>query len=261
MMSSINTTTSSSIVSNCSSVIVSIQPCRGFDLGNHFCEWMYDYNCDEFPFFKVNAQAYPSKAQQVCMSLVTVFLLCFSFLFGFIYWLLVVSLYSSTSLKTTWVSPTKGSTTWAKRTKWNLKRSCMWRWTGELRCRHSVRWQGIIQQEGKLNKLCVHVFLTIGSLWHPTSFGVCGPSFRPGSLPSSLDTWWVLYCITFMHVEGVKVSYYEINRIVPEGGALSIFTMLKTAEVRSGCHVNLTRYHRDIVSMFHIKCLPVAQRA
>ncbi|XP_053174647.1 choline kinase alpha isoform X2 [Scomber japonicus] len=38
---------------------------RGFDLGNHFCEWMYDYNCDEFPFFKVNAQAYPSKAQQL----------------------------------------------------------------------------------------------------------------------------------------------------------------------------------------------------
>ncbi|XP_041795231.1 choline kinase alpha isoform X2 [Chelmon rostratus] len=38
---------------------------RGFDIGNHFCEWMYDYNCDEFPFFKVSAQAYPSKAQQL----------------------------------------------------------------------------------------------------------------------------------------------------------------------------------------------------
>ncbi|XP_070686827.1 choline kinase alpha isoform X2 [Pempheris klunzingeri] len=38
---------------------------RGFDIGNHFCEWMYDYTCDEFPFFKVNAQAYPSKAQQL----------------------------------------------------------------------------------------------------------------------------------------------------------------------------------------------------
>ncbi|XP_044050241.1 choline kinase alpha isoform X2 [Siniperca chuatsi] len=38
---------------------------RGFDIGNHFCEWMYDYNCDEFPFFKVNVQAYPSKAQQL----------------------------------------------------------------------------------------------------------------------------------------------------------------------------------------------------
>ncbi|XP_061677764.1 choline kinase alpha isoform X3 [Syngnathoides biaculeatus] len=37
---------------------------RGFDIGNHFCEWMYDYNCDEFPFFKVNTQVYPSKAQQ-----------------------------------------------------------------------------------------------------------------------------------------------------------------------------------------------------
>ncbi|XP_055078444.1 choline kinase alpha [Periophthalmus magnuspinnatus] len=38
---------------------------RGFDIGNHFCEWMYDYNCDEFPFFKVNTQAYPTKAQQM----------------------------------------------------------------------------------------------------------------------------------------------------------------------------------------------------
>ncbi|XP_062276016.1 choline kinase alpha isoform X2 [Scomber scombrus] len=38
---------------------------RGFDIGNHFCEWMYDYTCEEFPFFKVNAQAYPSKAQQL----------------------------------------------------------------------------------------------------------------------------------------------------------------------------------------------------
>ncbi|XP_072290657.1 choline kinase alpha isoform X1 [Eucyclogobius newberryi] len=38
---------------------------RGFDVGNHFCEWMYDYNCEEFPFFKVNTQAYPTKAQQM----------------------------------------------------------------------------------------------------------------------------------------------------------------------------------------------------
>ncbi|XP_069018372.1 choline kinase alpha isoform X2 [Embiotoca jacksoni] len=38
---------------------------RGFDIGNHFCEWIYDYSCEEFPFFKVNAQNYPSKAQQL----------------------------------------------------------------------------------------------------------------------------------------------------------------------------------------------------
>ncbi|XP_024912257.1 choline kinase alpha isoform X3 [Cynoglossus semilaevis] len=38
---------------------------RGFDIGNHFCEWMYDYDCDEFPYFSVNTQAYPSKAQQL----------------------------------------------------------------------------------------------------------------------------------------------------------------------------------------------------
>ncbi|KAK2841823.1 hypothetical protein Q5P01_012023 [Channa striata] len=38
---------------------------RGFDIGNHFCEWMYDYNCDEFPYFKVSSHAYPSKFQQL----------------------------------------------------------------------------------------------------------------------------------------------------------------------------------------------------
>ncbi|XP_028814887.1 choline kinase alpha [Denticeps clupeoides] len=38
---------------------------RGFDIGNHFCEWMYDYNCDKPPFFKVNPKNYPTKAQQL----------------------------------------------------------------------------------------------------------------------------------------------------------------------------------------------------
>lgn len=36
-----------------------------------------------------------------------------------------------------------------------------------------------------------HLFLNIGSLWRPTSFGACGPSSRPDSPPSSLATWWV----------------------------------------------------------------------
>ena len=40
--------------------------CRGFDIGNHFCEWMYDYSYEKFPFFKVTSQNYPTKAQQVC---------------------------------------------------------------------------------------------------------------------------------------------------------------------------------------------------
>ncbi|KAL4622815.1 choline kinase alpha-like [Arapaima gigas] len=38
---------------------------RGFDIGNHFCEWMYDYTYDKFPFFKANLKNYPSKAQQL----------------------------------------------------------------------------------------------------------------------------------------------------------------------------------------------------
>lgn len=38
---------------------------RGFDIGNFFCEWIYDYNCDTPPFFKTNTKNYPNKAQQM----------------------------------------------------------------------------------------------------------------------------------------------------------------------------------------------------
>ncbi|KAK6472814.1 choline kinase alpha-like isoform X1 [Huso huso] len=38
---------------------------RGFDIGNHFCEWMYDYTYDKFPFFKASFNNYPTKTQQL----------------------------------------------------------------------------------------------------------------------------------------------------------------------------------------------------
>ncbi|XP_052008118.1 choline kinase alpha [Xyrauchen texanus] len=38
---------------------------RGFDIGNFFCEWIYDYTFDKFPFFKTNTKNYPTKAQQM----------------------------------------------------------------------------------------------------------------------------------------------------------------------------------------------------
>ncbi|KAM8939969.1 choline kinase alpha isoform 2-T2 [Pelodytes ibericus] len=38
---------------------------RGFDIGNHFCEWMYDYNYDKFPFFKASFSNYPTRKQQI----------------------------------------------------------------------------------------------------------------------------------------------------------------------------------------------------
>ncbi|XP_076849333.1 choline/ethanolamine kinase [Brachyhypopomus gauderio] len=38
---------------------------RGFDLGNHFCEWVYDYTYDQWPFFKANLENYPSRKQQL----------------------------------------------------------------------------------------------------------------------------------------------------------------------------------------------------
>lgn len=51
---------------------------RGFDIGNFFCEWTYDYTYDKFPFFSANPKNYPTKAQQVCkMSLLGVFFFLF----------------------------------------------------------------------------------------------------------------------------------------------------------------------------------------
>ncbi|XP_063083712.1 choline kinase alpha isoform X3 [Cavia porcellus] len=38
---------------------------RGFDIGNHFCEWMYDYTYEKYPFFTANVQKYPTKKQQL----------------------------------------------------------------------------------------------------------------------------------------------------------------------------------------------------
>lgn len=38
---------------------------RGFDFGNHFCEWMYDYTHDQWPFYKFNLDHYPSREQQL----------------------------------------------------------------------------------------------------------------------------------------------------------------------------------------------------
>ncbi|KAG8522684.1 Choline kinase alpha, partial [Galemys pyrenaicus] len=38
---------------------------RGFDIGNHFCEWMYDYSYEKYPFFRANALKYPSRKQQL----------------------------------------------------------------------------------------------------------------------------------------------------------------------------------------------------
>ncbi|KAG8437894.1 hypothetical protein GDO86_008552 [Hymenochirus boettgeri] len=38
---------------------------RGFDIGNHFCEWIYDYTYEKFPFFKANFSKYPTRKQQV----------------------------------------------------------------------------------------------------------------------------------------------------------------------------------------------------
>ncbi|XP_046889485.1 choline/ethanolamine kinase [Hypomesus transpacificus] len=38
---------------------------RGFDFGNHFCEWMYDYTYNQWPFYKATAENYPSREQQL----------------------------------------------------------------------------------------------------------------------------------------------------------------------------------------------------
>ncbi|KAJ8373941.1 hypothetical protein SKAU_G00045210 [Synaphobranchus kaupii] len=38
---------------------------RGFDFGNHFCEWVYDYTHDQWPFFSENMDNYPNREQQL----------------------------------------------------------------------------------------------------------------------------------------------------------------------------------------------------
>lgn len=45
---------------------------RGFDIGNHFCEWMYDYTYEKYPFFRANIQKYPTRKQQVGDSFVLI---------------------------------------------------------------------------------------------------------------------------------------------------------------------------------------------
>uniref|UniRef100_A0A8C3H8J6 Ethanolamine kinase n=1 Tax=Chrysemys picta bellii TaxID=8478 RepID=A0A8C3H8J6_CHRPI len=38
---------------------------RGFDIGNHFCEWVYDYTHDTWPFYKASLENYPTRQQQL----------------------------------------------------------------------------------------------------------------------------------------------------------------------------------------------------
>ncbi|XP_075998490.1 choline/ethanolamine kinase [Genypterus blacodes] len=38
---------------------------RGFDFGNHFVEWMYDYTYNEWPFYKATPENYPTREQQL----------------------------------------------------------------------------------------------------------------------------------------------------------------------------------------------------
>ncbi|ELU01520.1 hypothetical protein CAPTEDRAFT_173503 [Capitella teleta] len=38
---------------------------RGFDLGNHFCEWCYDYSVDEDPYYSAVIDNYPDREQQL----------------------------------------------------------------------------------------------------------------------------------------------------------------------------------------------------
>uniref|UniRef100_A0AAY5K6D6 ethanolamine kinase n=1 Tax=Esox lucius TaxID=8010 RepID=A0AAY5K6D6_ESOLU len=44
---------------------------RGFDFGNHFCEWCYDYTYNQWPFYKYTPDNYPSREQQVISTLAT----------------------------------------------------------------------------------------------------------------------------------------------------------------------------------------------
>lgn len=38
---------------------------RGFDFGNHFCEWMMNNAYEKHPYFQYNFDYYPTRAQQI----------------------------------------------------------------------------------------------------------------------------------------------------------------------------------------------------
>ncbi|XP_067401441.1 choline/ethanolamine kinase isoform X2 [Emydura macquarii macquarii] len=38
---------------------------RGFDIGNHFCEWVYDYTHATWPFYQASLENYPTRQQQL----------------------------------------------------------------------------------------------------------------------------------------------------------------------------------------------------
>ncbi|CAF0715411.1 unnamed protein product [Brachionus calyciflorus] len=38
---------------------------RGFDLGNHFCEWMFNNNYENHPYFQYHYEYYPNREQQI----------------------------------------------------------------------------------------------------------------------------------------------------------------------------------------------------
>lgn len=178
--------------------------CRGFDIGNHFCEWMYDYNCDEFPFFKVNAQAYPSKAQQVWMT--------------FSKWALppgrsrrfsclVNESYVSVQLhfiESYLRESERGFDLLSEEEQEKLKREVyveVNRWDADMTrlvwapLLLYIRYFNCFSQFASPVYISFFFYYFLGFLWRRTSFGAYGPSSRPDSPPSSLDTWWVKYLI------------------------------------------------------------------
>ena len=38
---------------------------RGFDFGNVFCEWMFNNNYENYPYFEYNYELYPNREQQL----------------------------------------------------------------------------------------------------------------------------------------------------------------------------------------------------
>ena len=62
---------------------------RGFDIGNHFCEWMYDYSIKKHPYFSLDIENYPNKEEQVAIHLFvfTLLIILLIFRFTIIFWI------------------------------------------------------------------------------------------------------------------------------------------------------------------------------
>lgn len=149
---------------------------------------MYDYTCEEFPFFKVDTQNYPSKAQQVHISSLMPRAFCSWRMINWCECLLwAASLHRELPA---WVRP--GLWQPERRAPDEAERGAVCGGEQVSLMSNLTSMKIILSKCFFLRsaKLSLRLFLWVGSHLHLTSFGACGPSSKRDCQPLSLDTWW-----------------------------------------------------------------------